>query len=83
MNFYAQGAAAARQLLKVADFLFGTKPGRKLVSSTVRIVTGGDGRPRVIRSLEPYYDEFVEGDPTAFDRFDDRFRDDNADQNAF
>lgn len=45
--------------------------------SAVRLVLGEDGRPRLIRTLEPYYEEYIEGDPTAFDRFDDRFREDN------
>jgi hypothetical protein len=77
MIAYSQGAAAALHFYKVADLLFGTSAGRKAMRSVVRLTLGEDGRPRLIRTLEPYYEEFVEGDPTAFDRFDDRFREDN------
>jgi hypothetical protein len=71
MDFYKQGALSAQRLFKVAD-LFASPIGRKIFSNTIRAVLDPEGKPRIVRSLEPYYDEYIEGDPEAFNRFDDR-----------
>jgi hypothetical protein len=72
-NYYRQGASAAQMLFKVADIL--TSPGgRKLVNMAVQTLTSDEGKPRIVRSLEPYVETYLGGDPNAFKRFDDKFR---------
>jgi hypothetical protein len=73
MDFYKQGALAAQQLFKVADIL--SSPfGRKLVRNAVQAVIDPEGKPRMVRTLEPYYEQYVQGDPEAFNRFDEKLR---------
>lgn len=74
MDFFAQGALAAQQLYKVADVLLANPIGRRVLRYTWQAVYDPEGKPRVVRSLEPYYDEYVEGDEKAFDKFDERLR---------
>ena len=71
MDFYAQGARAAQHLYKVAD-LFASPIGRKIFSNAIGAALDPEGKPRIVRTLNPYYDEFIKGDPEAFNHFDDR-----------
>jgi hypothetical protein len=73
MDFYKQGALVALQLFKIADIL-SSPTGRRLVRNIVQAAIDPEGKPRVVRTLEPYYEQYVQGDPRAFNRFDDRFR---------
>lgn len=69
MDFYRQGAMAALQLFKVANILE-TRLGRRMVSNALQTVINPEHKPRLVRTLEPYYESFVLGDPDAFKRFD-------------
>lgn len=73
MDFFKQGALEARQCYKVADILE-TRIGRKIFRQAIRTVIDPEGKPRLIRTLEPYYDEYVNDDPEAFNNFDARLR---------
>ena len=68
MNYFQQGAHDARVMLKVGDIL-STTLGRKLVSNTIQGVLNEDGKPRMVRTLEPYYREFVLGEEDPFRDF--------------
>lgn len=72
MGYYNQGALAAHLLFKTAN-LFDSPVGRKLFSNTVQAVIDPEGKPRIIRTLEPYYQEFVDREPDPFKNFDERF----------
>jgi hypothetical protein len=71
MDFYRHGALTALQLFKVADIL-SSPAGRRLVKNLFQAAVDPEGKPRVVRTLEPYYEQYVQGDPDAFNRFDDR-----------
>lgn len=73
MNFYQQGAQSARHLFKVADIL-STTIGRKLLSNMVQSAIDPEGKPRMLRTLEPYYNHYAKHDPEAFNKFDDHLR---------
>jgi hypothetical protein len=73
MNFYRQGATAALQLLKVSHLLDASSE-RKMISWALQSYIDPEGKPRIVRTLEPYKAEYLDHDPEAFDRFDDRFR---------
>jgi hypothetical protein len=74
MDFYSQGALAAQHFYKVADVLLANPIGRRVLRYTWQAINDPEGKTRVVRTLEPYYDEYVEGDENAFDNFDARLR---------
>jgi len=70
MNYYAQGASDALFLFKIAGILE-NRLGRKLVSNALQTAFNPEHKPRIMRTLEPYYNEYIKYDPTtAFDEFD-------------
>ena len=74
MNYYEKGAKDAALLFKVALVFSPSQPmGDKILRKVLRTVMDPKGQPHIVRTLEPYYKEYIEGNPNAFNDFDNHF----------